>query len=169
MNTTSLPPERWACRLPPDPVATERLGEAIGQHLGGGAAIGLLGDLGAGKTTFVRGLARGVRVVDPDAVASPTYLLVIEHEGAPRLLHADAYLPQKLEGFLGDGGLEYLFQADAVTVVEWADRVAGAMPAHTLWLQLALATDGGRVVRGCWKEAGDYPWMCAIGENPAAN
>ncbi len=169
MNTTSLPPERCTLRLPADPAATEGLGEAIGRRLVGGAAIGLVGDLGAGKTTLVRGLARGLGLVDPDAVASPTYLLVIEHEGSPRLLHADAYLPAKLQGFLGDGGLEYLFQPDAVSVVEWADRVAAAMPVHTLWLQLAVAPDGGRTVHCRWQEPRDYRWLPALGENPAGN
>src|SRR5678815_3573103 len=106
-----------------DPAATERLGEWLGRQLAAGDTLGLVGDLGAGKTTLVRGLARGLGLDDPDAVSSPTYLLVVEHPGQVRLLHADAYLPGKLSGFLADGGLEYLFDPSAVVVVEWADRV----------------------------------------------
>lgn len=130
--------------LPADPAATERFGAWLGERLGPGACVGLVGEMGSGKTTLVRGLARGLGVADPDAVSSPTYLLVIEHAGPRRLLHADAYLPGKLLAFLADGGLEYLFDPTAVVVVEWADAVAKHMPPHTLWIDLALAPAGGR-------------------------
>lgn len=137
----------FAIDLPADPAATERLGEWLGAHLAPGDTVGLVGELGAGKTTLVRGIARGLGVADPDAVCSPTYLLVVEHAGRVRLLHADAYLPGKLRGFLADGGLEYLFDASATVVVEWADRVREHLPARTLWVELAPASDGGRHVR----------------------
>jgi tRNA threonylcarbamoyladenosine biosynthesis protein TsaE len=132
--------------LPADPLATERLGEQLAAHLRDGDVVGLCGELGAGKTTLVRGLARGLGVDDPDAVHSPTYLLVVEHPGRPALRHADAYLPAKLAGFLDDGGLDYLLAPGAVVVVEWADRVRQQLPPSTLWLELALAPGGGRRV-----------------------
>lgn len=143
--------------LPADPAATERLGEWLGAQLQAGDCVGLVGELGAGKTTFVRGLARGLGLDDPDAVSSPTYLLVVEHPGRTRLLHADAYLPGKLLGFLADGGLEYLFDPAAVVVVEWADRVAQHLPERTLWLELALAPDGGRRVRARGATSRGFP------------
>lgn len=130
--------------LPADPAATERLGEWLGEHLVPGDTLGLCGELGAGKTTLVRGLARGLLLDDPEAISSPTYLLVVEHPGPKPLLHADAYLPQKLAGFLDDGGLDYLLDERAVVVVEWADRVRAFLPPETLWLELSLAPDGGR-------------------------
>lgn len=142
--------------LPDDPAATERLGERVGERLEPGDTVALLGDLGAGKTTFVRGLARGLDLDDPDAVSSPTYLLVIEHAGPVPLLHADAYLPAKLEGFLDDGGLEYLFDADKVVVVEWADRIRKQLPDSYLEIELSVGAEPGRAVvaravgaRGC--------------------
>ena len=58
--------------LPNDPLATERLGEWVGERLRPGDTVALSGTLGAGKTTFVRGLARGLDIDDPDAVSSPT-------------------------------------------------------------------------------------------------
>lgn len=132
--------------LPPDPAATERLGRWLGEHLQPGQTLALVGDLGCGKTTLVRGLAHGLALDDPDAVSSPTYLLVIEHSGPRPLLHADAYLPAKLAGFLADGGLEYLFHQGAVVAVEWADRVRELLPADALWVSLSMAPDGGREV-----------------------
>jgi tRNA threonylcarbamoyladenosine biosynthesis protein TsaE len=148
--------------LPADPEATERLGAWIGARLGPGAVLALVGDLGTGKTTLVRGLARGLALDDPDQVQSPTYLLVVEHQGPIPLRHADAYLPAKLAGFLDDGGLEYLFAADAVVVIEWADRVADHLPKHTLWLELAVAADGGRQVRWRADRAGDFPFLADL-------
>src|SRR5262249_58158420 len=88
--------------LPPDPAATERLGEALGRRLRPGDAVALVGELGAGKTALARGLGRGLGVDDAEAIASPTYLVVVEHAGPVRMLHADAYLPQKLAAFLQD-------------------------------------------------------------------
>jgi tRNA threonylcarbamoyladenosine biosynthesis protein TsaE len=152
--------------LPAEPAATERLGAWLGLHLVPGDVVGLVGELGAGKTTLVRGLARGLGVDDPDAVSSPTYLLVIEHPGRARLLHADAYLPGKLLAFLDDGGLEYLVDPTAVVVVEWADRVRQHLPARTLWLELGMAPGGGRHVRLTTAAATDYPWLASLPKMP---
>ncbi len=133
-----------------EPAATEALGAALGAHLGPGTTVALLGDLGAGKTTFVRGLARGLRVLDPDGVASPTYLLVVEHDGPVPMLHMDAYLREKLAAFLADGGLDYLAERAGVTVVEWADRIADLLPSDRVEVELVPAPRGtvvGRSVR----------------------
>jgi tRNA threonylcarbamoyladenosine biosynthesis protein TsaE len=145
MNETS-----YSVELNADAAATERLGEWLGRHLQPGDTVGLVGDLGAGKTTLVRGLARGLQLDDPEAISSPTYLLVVEHPGPKPLLHADAYLPQKLVSFLDDGGLDYLLDQRAVVVVEWADRVRKVLPKNTLWLHIEISRGGGRTVRfGC--------------------
>ncbi len=145
--------------LPADPQATERLGQWLGARLGPGDTVGVVGELGAGKTTLVRGLARGLGIDDPDAVCSPTYLVVVEHPGRIRLLHADAYLPGKLAAFLDDGGLEYLFDRTAVVVVEWAQRVASYLPDRTLWVELAVAANGGRDVVLRAARQGDFPFL----------
>jgi len=145
--------------LPNDPAATERLGERVGARLRSGDVLGLVGDLGAGKTTFVRGLARGLAVDDPDATSSPTYLLVVEHPGPRRLLHADAYLPGKLRAFLDDGGLDYLLDPDAVVVVEWGDRIRDRLPDRTLWFEFAPRADGGRSVTARAADAAAWPWV----------
>lgn len=165
-GSAELPPVRREFALPADAAATERLGETIGRMLQPGDTLALVGEIGAGKTTLVRGLARGIPVDDPDGVASPTYLLVVEHPGRIRLLHADAYLPVKLQGFLADGGLEYLFQPEAIACIEWADRIAEMVPQGALWLELRTSTTGGRIARFCCASGGAFPWIETLGQNP---
>lgn len=150
----------------PDASATDRLGRWLGARLRPGDTVGLVGDLGAGKTSLVRGLAHGLTLDDPEAISSPTYLLVVEHAGPVRLLHADAYLPAKLQGFLADGGLEYLFEPAAVAVVEWADRIPNLMPAKTLWIELASAADGGRRAVLRPSVGGGFPWLADVPKMP---
>lgn len=131
-------------QLPADPAATEAFGVWLGRQLRAGEVLALVGPMGAGKTTLTRGLAVGLGVDDPAAVASPTYLLVVEHPGPMPLLHADAYFPEKLAGFLADGGLDYLHDQRAVTVVEWGDRLRNLLPDSTLWLRFEQSTEPGR-------------------------
>ncbi|MCC7061167.1 MAG: tRNA (adenosine(37)-N6)-threonylcarbamoyltransferase complex ATPase subunit type 1 TsaE [Planctomycetes bacterium] len=152
----------FAIDLPGEPAATERLGEWLGHHLLPGDTVALVGDLGAGKTTLVRGLGRGLQLDDPEAVSSPTYLLVVEHPGPKPLLHADAYLPQKLVGFLEDGGLDYLLDRRAIVVVEWAERIRDYLPADTLWLQLAMAPGGGRRVGFACQDPHRFPFLAKM-------
>ena len=121
------------------------LGVWLGTRLRAGQGLALVGELGAGKTCLARGVARGLGVLDPDAVQSPTYLLVIEHEGPVPMLHLDAYLPAKLSGFLADGGLDYLAERSGVIVVEWADRIRDLLPEATVWVELIPLQGGGRL------------------------
>jgi tRNA threonylcarbamoyladenosine biosynthesis protein TsaE len=154
-----------------DADATTRLGEWLGRHLRVGDVLALTGGLGAGKTTLVRGLARGLQLTDPDAVSSPTYLLVVEHDGPRPLLHADAYLPGKLDAFLQEGGLDYLLDRRAVVAIEWADRIRALLPAGALWLDLDLqAADdprAGRTARLREGVAGAFPWLAGAGNMAA--
>ena len=104
------------------PAETEAAGERIGKRLCAGDMVLLTGELGAGKTTFVRGVARGVGSTAP--VASPTFQLVRVYPGRVQLAHVDLYRIENSTE-LGDLGLEELLDQGAV-VVEWGDRLEAA-------------------------------------------
>ncbi len=144
----------------PDPDATEAFGAWLGARLRPGQVLALVGELGAGKTGVSRGVGRGLGLDDPDAVCSPTYLLVIEHPGPLPMLHVDAYLPEKTRGFLADGGLDYLAETRGVVVVEWADRLADMLPEETLWVSLSPGSKGsGRDVVLVDRTNRAFPWL----------
>lgn len=114
---------------------TLALGRALGERLETGRGLVLIGELGAGKTVFVRGLARGLAVEEPEEVRSPTYLLMIEHPGPKPLLHLDAYFAERSREFLEDGGEAYL-RDGFVLAVEWADRLGLPVPADFLRVEI---------------------------------
>ena len=101
------------------PAATEEAGERLGRRLRPGDVVLLKGELGAGKTTFVRGVARGTGSSAP--VASPTFQLVRIYPGRVKLAHVDLYRVEDLAE-LRDLGLDEL-AGDGAVVVEWGDRL----------------------------------------------
>ncbi len=104
------------------PAETESLGEAWGRAARHGQVFALSGDLGAGKTQLVKGLARGLGVAA--RVHSPTFTLVNEYGGGRlRLFHLDLYRLETPAQILS-AGLEAYWRPDGVTVVEWAERMA---------------------------------------------
>lgn len=114
--------------LPPETILTHseqdtfELGRRFARTLKPGAFVLLQGDLGAGKTVFVRGMAAGLGT-DPDAVSSPTFVLIQHYKGPVPLIHADLY---RLESgtAVNDLGLEELGDG-GVVAVEWAERMSG--------------------------------------------
>jgi tRNA threonylcarbamoyladenosine biosynthesis protein TsaE len=106
--------------------------------------LALDGELGAGKTAFVRGLARGLGVEEP--VSSPTYVLMNVYSGRLELYHFDAWMERREEAFLADGGSEWL-RAGGVCAVEWASRVADWLPLPRLAVRLAHAGSQARSVQ----------------------
>jgi tRNA threonylcarbamoyladenosine biosynthesis protein TsaE len=124
-----------------DEATTKAIGAALAALLGPGDVVGLTGDLGAGKTRLVQGAATAIGVDGP--VLSPTFMLVREYDGDPPVHHVDAYrLSGPLE--LEDLGLEDVLSPEAVVFVEWADRVAAALPDSWLELALRIRDDDGR-------------------------
>lgn len=107
------------------PEETERLGERLGRTLHGGEVIAYLGDLGAGKTAFTRGLARGLDI--PMRVTSPTYTIVNEYtDGRLPLFHFDMYRLGSSDELFDIGWEDYLLRG-GVCAVEWSENVRDAM------------------------------------------
>src|SRR5215468_12034378 len=99
---------------------TRALGERLGARLGAGDVVACIGALGAGKTCFLQGLARGLGV--PTDVTSPTFVLVNYYRGRLPVYHLDAYRTDSLLEVV-DLGLDEMLDGEGVTLIEWADKV----------------------------------------------
>ena len=123
------------------PEETAAAGEQLAARLGPGDVVALTGELGAGKTCFVQGLARGLGVAG--GVTSPTFVLVNEYRGRLPVHHVDVYRTQSLTELL-DLGLEDLIGGDGVTVIEWADRCEPLLPPRTVRVHIDGVGDEAR-------------------------
>lgn len=119
---------------------TMALGVKLAGYLGAGDILGLTGGLGAGKTTFVKGIARGLGV--KEMVSSPSFVLIKEYAGKPPLYHFDLYRMDKLEDMEYLGMEEYLFE-QGICVIEWADKMRMLLPDY-LRVQLDIIGENKR-------------------------
>jgi tRNA threonylcarbamoyladenosine biosynthesis protein TsaE len=120
---------------------TRQLGVRLAELLKPGDVLALEGGLGAGKTTFAQGIARGLGV--EETVDSPTFTIIKEYEGRLPLYHMDVY---RLEYPDEDLGWDEFFYGDGVTLVEWAGRIEHLLPEHTVRITLSVGEDGQRVI-----------------------
>lgn len=104
---------------------TREIGQRLGERLRGGEIVLLSGDLGAGKTAFTKGIARGLGI--RDTVLSPTFTLMNEYEGRLRLYHYDAYRLRNGQEAAEAGLCEYFAAEDGVCVIEWWENIADAL------------------------------------------
>lgn len=126
-----------------NPSEMRALGRELACELGSGAVIGLDGDLGAGKTEFVKGLAAGLGY--EGVVTSPTFPLLHEYTASLCVIyHLDFYRMESEREILSLGWDELLEDPEGVVVVEWASKFAGLLPAGTLRLRLDLTPEGDR-------------------------
>ena len=149
------------------PEATREAARALARHLAPGDAIGLVGDLGAGKTCFVQGLASGLGVPDSVRVTSPTFTLINEHRGGRlALFHVDLYRIDRAAE-LDHIGLDDLFRAPAVVAVEWCDRFP-VLPADHLRIELRAVAENQRALdaegRGARGTALAEAWAVELGD-----
>ena len=129
---------------------TEDAGRALAETLRGGEVITLRGDLGAGKTVFTRGLARGLGIASP--ILSPTFTIVREYTGRLKLYHFDFYRLIEAEE-LGEIGFEEYMQSDAVVVIEWAELFPEVLPARRISVQIEASGGAAAGRKICiWQE-----------------
>ncbi|SPP64864.1 tRNA threonylcarbamoyladenosine biosynthesis protein TsaE (modular protein) [Nitrospira lenta] len=137
-------PALWTVPLP-SRIATEAFGRIIGQSLAGGETLALSGELGAGKTALVRGIAAGLGM-PPNQVTSPTFVLIHEYAGRLPLIHVDLYRLRSAAEAEGIGLQEY-FQGNIVTAIEWADKFPDLLPSDRFELTLQHNTPTTRTAR----------------------
>lgn len=118
------------------------------QELQGGEIIGLDGDLGAGKTIFSKGLAKGLDV--KNIVTSPTFVIMkvydANHPKIKKLCHIDAYRITSAEDIIAIGAEEYFNRSDAVTIIEWAGNIKKILPPKTKFIEISHLPENQRKI-----------------------
>jgi tRNA threonylcarbamoyladenosine biosynthesis protein TsaE len=122
---------------------TVELGRKIGAFLSPNEVIALTGDLGAGKTTLIQGIAAGLGV--KDYVTSPTFIIINEYQGRLPLYHVDLYRLDDVE-LIAELGIEEYFQKDGVCVIEWAEKLEGLRPAGAETIELKSLGENEREI-----------------------
>jgi tRNA threonylcarbamoyladenosine biosynthesis protein TsaE len=138
------------------PQDTRDIGRAIAPLLQPRDALALSGELGAGKTTLVQGIASGLGIDQP--VVSPTFTLVREYRGRLYLAHVDVYRLERIQDVV-DLGLEEVGDGEAVLVVEWGDAIDVLLPTDRLDVELTSADpDATSEARRIVMDAGGPTW-----------
>lgn len=118
-----------------------QFGEDLARRLNSGDVITLEGDLGAGKTTFTKGVATGLHI--KDTVSSPTFTMIKEYEGRLKLYHLDAY---RLEFLDEDLGFDEYIYGTGVTVIEWAQFIEDYLPKERLAITIGYLDEDKRSI-----------------------
>jgi tRNA threonylcarbamoyladenosine biosynthesis protein TsaE len=127
---------QWTCELQ-DENATCAFARHLADLLFPGAVIGLIGEMGSGKTFLVRALASALGTPDSRFVNSPTFVLIQEYEGRWPIYHFDTYRLKHLRDFVDLGVHEY-FRGEGVCLIEWADRVQAVLPEERLEIRIEI-------------------------------
>lgn len=122
------------------PEETKQIAATLAENFQGGEVLGLVGELGAGKTKFVQGLAKYLEV--ENTVNSPTFVLMkpypTHHKKCKLLVHIDCYRLNSPKELLQLGLEEYLNDKRCLTVIEWADKIEKILPEKTIWIKFKL-------------------------------
>lgn len=121
---------------------TQDLAYRLGEIIEANTLITLSGDLGAGKTTFTQGLARGLGI--DKKVTSPTFTIMKEYKGRLPLYHIDAY---RLENITQDLGFDEYIESDGVCVIEWANFIEYVLPEELLNIEFTINDDDSRTLK----------------------
>ena len=122
---------------------TIALGERLAHQLPQRGVVLLIGNLGAGKTTLVKGIATGLKAAVPDEVSSPTFTLIHEYGDPVRVYHIDLYRLDTVEE-VATLGLEELFERDAVVLVEWGEKFPELFPPQRVEIRIDRLDDENR-------------------------
>ncbi len=142
------------------------LAAKLASKLKGGDVIALSGNLGAGKTTFVKGLAKALGI--KQHITSPTFLLLKSYpvrqsvknkkDGIQQFVHVDAYRIERVDDLREIGFFEYAGQAGTVTLVEWAERVRAAIPKKSIWIKIKIGQSADRPTERTFTIQGVKNW-----------
>ena len=143
---------------------TIEYGELFAQKLKGGEIIALTGNLGSGKTTFVQGLAKGLKI--KDNITSPTFVILKEYtfrhailrpksnlrgrilwSKIKKLIHIDAYRIDNINDIKSVGIEDYLYRQDVIMVIEWADKIKEILPKNIININFKAVVNGSNELR----------------------
>lgn len=127
------------------PQETFDLGYSFGKRLDAGSLIAIFGDLAAGKTTFIKGVAHAIGGINPDEINSPTFTYLNIYEGLKSFYHFDVYRMQSHEQFLQMGFDEY-FDAGGICCVEWAEKIRPLLPEKRIDIYFNEQGEGKRQI-----------------------
>ncbi len=124
---------------------TEQLASEFAKELKRGDVIAFTGGMGAGKTAFVRGLAKGLGV--SGEVSSPTYAIVNEYRGNPSLYHFDMYRVGSPEDLFTTGYYDYLDEGESILAVEWSENITDSLPEQTIYVNITPLSESERKIQ----------------------
>lgn len=134
------------------PEETIKYGRILAKKLKGGEVIGLSGDLGGGKTTFVKGLAQGLGI--KETITSPTFVLLKEYKLRPKghlrgglLVHMDAYRVESENDLKSIGIEDYLVRSNVILVIEWAEKIKKYLPKNTIYIKFEFIDENKREIK----------------------
>lgn len=125
---------------------TMDVGRDVGRQLPAGSIICMFGELGAGKTTFIKGLAAGAAGIEIQQVNSPTFVYLNIYQGSRTVYHFDLYRLRNADEFLSMGFDEMLF-ADGICCIEWSERISGLLPSSCMKITLQHKDENTRTIR----------------------
>ena len=140
---------------------TKKLGKVLAGILEPGDVVALQGELGAGKTTLVQGIAQGLGVRSENPAASPTFVLIHEYRGRFKIYHLDWYRLKKVGGTDAQMA-EECFRGDAVTLVEWPERGEALLPPEALKVRISYEGADKRSFRFSLSPAKKKQWQKAM-------
>ncbi len=125
-----------------NPEATKQIGKNLGQNLSAGSIVALTGELGSGKTTFVQGIGKGLRI--RSLIKSPSFVIINEYDGPLPLYHFDLYRLDNAEEILSLGYEEYFYEKRGIVVIEWAKKIEDFLPEEYLEINLEIMNPVGK-------------------------